>query len=125
VIVAEDAVPLKTVPMDRTFAGPAAPAGPGLPASPAAPRGRTSESTWLGALPVIVAAAAVPLVTVPIDRLLAGPAGPGEPGGPWAPAPPLADAVIDAADTLAEIEPPETLAEMTEGCATATMSLTG
>jgi hypothetical protein len=36
----------------------------------------------VGAVPVIVAAAELPLVTVPIDRVFAGPAGPVAPVAP-------------------------------------------
>jgi hypothetical protein len=42
------------------------------------PPGRTRFNTWFGAVPVIVAAA-VPVVTVPMDRVFAGPAGPAGP----------------------------------------------
>jgi hypothetical protein len=56
-----------------------------------APTGSTRFSVWLGDDPVIVADAELPLDTLPIDKLFAGPAGPVAPTlpcGPWLPVAP-------------------------------------
>ena len=57
-------VPVLTLPIDREFAG------------PAGPWGRTNESDWDGAEPLMVTAAVVPVLTLPIDNEFAGPVGP-------------------------------------------------
>jgi hypothetical protein len=54
--------------------------------APVAPVGRTRLKVCVGAVPVIVAAAVVPPVTVPIESELVGPVGPVTPWipcGPW------------------------------------------
>src|SRR6185369_9618130 len=94
VIVAEagePGVPVTTVPMVNVLGGPCAPSMPSVPSAPAgpvapvepvgpgAPVGMVRLSTWLGAAPVIDAAAGepgAPVTTVPMVKLFGGPAGP-------------------------------------------------
>jgi hypothetical protein len=54
--------------------------------SPVSPLGSTRLRVCVGAVPVIVAAAVTPVLTVPTESVLAGPVGPVSPGvpcGPW------------------------------------------
>lgn len=51
--------------------------------------GKTKLSVWFGLVPAIVALAVVPLVTVPIFRVLAGPVAPVSPLSPFAPVAPV------------------------------------
>jgi hypothetical protein len=53
------------------------------------PFGKTSDSTWLGDDPVIVADADGPLVTVPMVSVFAGPAAPALPVAPASPCGPV------------------------------------
>lgn len=62
---------------------------PSSPVSPLIPCGRTKFNVWFGASPVISAEASSPLVTVPIDRVLAGPVSPLSPVSPVSPLSPL------------------------------------
>jgi hypothetical protein len=57
-VIVAAAAPSVTVPMLKLLAGPA---GPVLPVAPVLPLGTTRFSVWLGAVPVIVASAAVAL----------------------------------------------------------------
>ena len=57
--------PVLTLLMEREFAGPIGPCG------------KTNESDWDGAAPVMLTAAVVPVLTLPIDSEFAGPVGPG------------------------------------------------
>ena len=86
-VIVAAAVPLVTVPIESVFAGPAGPwlpVAPTLPVAPVLPAGSTRLSVCDGEVPVIVAEA-VPLVTVPIASVFAGPAEPVDPVGPRSP----------------------------------------
>jgi hypothetical protein len=98
--------------MDSVFAGPAGPwlpVSPLLPVAPVLPTGSTRLSVWLGLIPVIVAAA-VPLVTVPMESVFAGPDKPCVPWGPVAPAGETVTSIVSpvvaviVGDVLPEIE---------------------
>ena len=79
------------------------------------PFGRTRFSTWLGAVPVSVAAAELPPTTVPIDSVVAGPVAPVAPTGPatpCGPTPPLVVMLEVDDDTVAETPCCVTVAEI-------------
>jgi hypothetical protein len=82
VIVAAAEPPLVTVPILRVLAGPVAPVAPVVPVAPVAPVGSVRFRVCEGAVPVIVAAAVPPLVTVPIDSEFVGPVAPVAPAAP-------------------------------------------
>lgn len=75
-MLAEAVSPEETVPTVSVLAGPGAPVAPAAPVSPLSPLGSTRLSVWFGASPVMVADAAPPEETVPIESVLAGPACP-------------------------------------------------
>lgn len=118
-MVADAELPLETVPIDSVLAGPAGPelpVAPTPPVAPAAPMGSTRLSVCVGAVPVIVALAELPLETAPIDRLFAGPDGPAGPVAPGA----------DACDTVTPIVSPLVAVTFGPVCPlTVTVMLTG